>query len=166
MLIRLFAASIFLWTAAVPDLRTKRIPVWIPAAFLPVAAAADLFGAFLPETGLFFCSPAASGLFPPAAVGRRELFAGAVPGLILLLISAVSGGKIGEGDGICLLVCGLFVGITGAVQITEIALLLILPAGALLFMTRRFGAEDRLPFVPFLAAASTILMVCCRLGRL
>ena len=50
-------------------------------------------------------------------------------------------------------------------QITEIALLLILPAGALLFMTRRFGAEDRLPFVPFLAAASTILMVCCRHGR-
>ena len=145
MLIRLLAASIFLWTAAVPDLRTGRIPVWIPAVFRPVAAA--------------------SGLFNPAAAGRREFLAGAVPGLAFLLISAVSGGKIGEGDGICLLVCGLFVGITGAVQITEIALLLILPAGALLFMTRRFGAEDRLPFVPFLAAASTILMVCCRHGR-
>ena len=166
MLIRLFAASIFLWTAAVPDLRTKRIPVWIPAAFLPVAAAADLFGAFLPETGLFFCSPASSGLFSPAAVGRRELFAGAVPGLILLLISAVSGGKIGEGDGICLLVCGLFAGLKGTLQITETALLFVLPAGALLLMTGRFRAEDRLPFVPFLAAASTILMVCCGLGRL
>ena len=165
MLIRLFAASIFLWTAAVPDLRTRRIPVWIPAVFLPVAAAADLLGVFLPGTGPFPCFLAASGLFSPA-MGRRDLFAGAVPGLVLLLISVVSGGKIGEGDGICLLVCGLFVGITVAVQITEIALLLILPAGALLFMTRRFGAEDRLPFVPFLAAASTMLMVCCGLGRL
>ena len=146
MLIRLFAASIFLWTAAVPDLRTGRIPVWIPAVFLPAAAM--------------------SALFNPAATGRREPFAGAVPGLVLLLFSAVSGGKIGEGDGICLLVCGLFVGIAGAVQITEIALLLVLPAGTVLLMTKRSGAEDVMPFVPFLAAASTILMVCCGLGRL
>ena len=146
MLIRLFAASIFLWTAAVPDLRTKRIPVWIPAVFLPVAAA--------------------SGLFNPAAAGRREFLAGAVPGLAFLLISAVSGGKIGEGDGICLLVCGLFAGLKGTLQITETALLFVLPAGALLLMTGRFRAEDRLPFVPFLAAASTILMVCCGLERL
>ena len=40
---RLLAASAFLWTAAVPDLRTKKIPLWIPAVFLPAALAADLF---------------------------------------------------------------------------------------------------------------------------
>ena len=39
---RLLFACLFLWMAAVPDLRSKRIPLWIPGIFFVTAAAADL----------------------------------------------------------------------------------------------------------------------------
>ena len=79
--IRLLLVSLFLWTAAIPDLKTKRIPVWIPAAFLAAALAADY--CFLKE------------------MSGQELRMGVIPGIILLLLSAISKGRIGEGDGIC-----------------------------------------------------------------
>ena len=137
--VRQLTACIFLWLSAVPDLRTKRIPVWIPAVFLLAAAAAD---ALLPSVS-----------------DRRELWAGAVPGAILLMLSFLSRGKIGEGDGICLLVCGLLTGITQTVLIAEIALLLAAAAGAILLLTKRCRAKDQIPFLPFLAAASTVLVL-------
>lgn len=146
---RLLAASAFLWTAAVPDLRTKKIPLWIPAVFLPAALAADLF---------FFTAPAAD-LFPTSVSGRRELWAGAVPGAALLLLSFLSRGKVGEGDGICLVICGLFAGLTKTVLIAETALLSAAAAGAFLLLTKQRRPEDRLPFVPFLAAASTLVLL-------
>lgn len=137
--IRLLAASLFLWTAAIPDLRTKRIPVWIPAAFLSAALAADL--GILKE------------------MSRQELRMGVVPGAFLLLLSAMSGGEIGEGDGICLIVCGLMTGITQTVLIAEIALLLAAAVAAVLLITKRLRANHLLPFIPFLAAASSLLLM-------
>ena len=167
--IRLLAASVFLWTAAIPDLRTKRIPVWIPAVFLLAAAVWDMFlpyglatdlltfsGSALEQTGV------AAGWLTPLSLDRRELWAGAVPGAVLLLLSFLSRGKIGEGDGICLLVCGLFVGITQTVWILELALLFTAAAGAALLLTKRLRADDQIPFLPFLAAASIILLLCGR----
>ena len=135
---RLLAASIFLWTAAVPDLRTKRIPVWIPAVHIPAAIAWDLFS---------------------SAAERHELWMGAVPGSLLLLLSLLSGGKIGEGDGICLLICGLYVGAAKTILIAETALMTAAAAGTVLLFIKRCRADERLPFVPFLAAWSTILLL-------
>ena len=137
--VRLIAASVFLWTAAVPDLKTKRIPVWIPAACILTAIA--------------------GGLIPSAAADRQELWAGAVPGALLLILSLLSGGKIGEGDGVCLLICGLYTGFTKTILIAEIALLSAAAAGTVLLLTKRRRADDRLPFVPFLAAASTLILL-------
>ena len=135
---RLFAATLFLWTAAVPDLRTKRIPVRIPAVCILAAIAWNLF---------------------PSEADRQELWMGAVPGAVLLLLSLLSGGKIGEGDGICLLICGLYVGTANTILIAETALMTAAAAGMVLLITKRRRAEDRLPFVPFLAASSTILLL-------
>ena len=90
--------------AALPDQRSKRIPVWIP--------------------GVFFAAAAGANLFDHSFISKWELWAGAVPGALLLLLSIVLKGKIGEGDGICLAVCGLFTGITAAVMIAETALLM------------------------------------------
>ena len=143
--IRLLAASLFLWMASIPDLRTRRIPVWIPAVFLIAAITAN------------FC------FFKEMSV--QELQMGAIPGAILLLLSAVLKGKIGEGDGICLIVCGLMTGITNTVLIAEIALLLAAAAAAALLITKRLRANYLLPFIPFLAAASSLLIL-SSFGRL
>ena len=137
---RILAASIFLWTAAVPDFKTKRIPVWIPAVAILTAVEWNLF--------------------PSAAVSRPELWTGAVPGALLLMLSLLSGGKIGEGDGICLLACGLYAGITKTILIVETALVTAAVSGAVLLLTKRRKADDQLPFVPFLAAASTLVLLC------
>ena len=42
-MVRLAAGCVFLWTAAVPDIRAQSIPVWIPVSFAAAATAADLF---------------------------------------------------------------------------------------------------------------------------
>ena len=65
--IRLGAACAFLWAAAVPDHKTRRIPVCIIAVFLVAVLAADLW------TG--------GGLV------KREYWTGAMPGLLFLLLS-------------------------------------------------------------------------------
>ena len=87
------------------------------------------------------------------------MWAGAVPGAALLLLSFLSRGKVGEGDGICLVICGLFAGLTKTVLIAETALLSAAAAGAFLLLTKQRRPEDRLPFVPFLAAASTLVLL-------
>lgn len=136
-MIRLAAACFFLWIAAVPDLKTRRIPLWIPGAFAPAAVAADL---------------TVSG-----GISAAEIWAGAIPGVVLLILSFLLRGRIGEGDGLCLGVCGLITGFFNAVVIAETALLLasLISAAGLLTGKRRAG--DRIAFVPFLAAASTML---------
>ena len=135
---RFLCACVFLWMAALPDLRTKRIPMWIP--------------------GIFFAAAAGANLFEHGFISKWELWAGAVPGVLLLLLSLGLKEKIGEGDGICLAVCGLFTGITAAAAIAEMALLmaaLICGIGAL---TGRRKAGDRIAFIPFLAAAGSLLL--------
>ena len=136
--VRSAAACLFLWLAAVPDIRSQRSPVLIPASFAAAAAAANL------------CLP--------ACVDGRELWAGALPGAFLLLLSCAMKGKIGEGDGICLLVSGLMTGLTHAVILAETALILVAAAGAICIWTGRKKAEGKIAFVPFLAAAQSLIL--------
>ena len=135
--IRLLTACIFLWTAAVPDLRSRRIPLWIPGAFF-AAAAADL---------LRYSSSAG-----------WELWTGAAPGAILMILSFLLRGKLGEVDGLCLAVCGLFTGLTPAVVITETAMVLAALTGGVCLLTGKWEAGDRIPFIPFIAAAASLIL--------
>ena len=70
--------------------------------------------------------------------------------------SAVFSG--GEGDGICLLVSGLMTGLTHAVILAETALILAAAAGAICIWTGRKKAEEKIAFVPFLAAAQSLIL--------
>ena len=143
-LIRLLAACIFLWMTALPDLRTKKIPVWIP--------------------GIFFAAAIGADLSEHASISRWELWAGAVPGFSLLFLSFTLRGKIGEGDGICLAVCGLFTGITAAVAITEMALVMASLTCTIGALTGRRKAGDRIAFIPFLAAAGSLFLIASALS--
>ena len=134
-MVRLAASCLFLWMAAVPDLKSQKIPIRIPALFLAAALAADLFW--------------------PSGIPKRELLSGAVPGAVLLLLSFL---LLGEGDGICLLVSGLLTGIVSAVMIAEVALVMAAAAGCFWIRTGRKDARDRIAFVPCLAAAQSLLL--------
>lgn len=138
-LIRLPAACLFLWMAALPDMRTKRIPMWIP--------------------GIFFAAAVGAELFERGSISKLEFWAGAVPGVLLLLLSFTLRGKIGEGDGVCLAVCGLFTGVRAAVLIAETALVMAALICIIGAWTGRRKAGDRIAFIPFLAAAASLFLI-------
>lgn len=136
---RLLCACLFLWMAAVPDLRSKRIPVWIP--------------------GLFFAASVEAELFEAGCSAKLEFWAGAVPGALLLLLSLILRGRIGEGDGICLVVCGLFTGIRAALLILEMALVMAALTCMIGIFTGKRKAGDRIAFIPFLASAGSLFLI-------
>ena len=131
---RLLILCVFWWMAAVPDLKSKAIPVWIPSVFLLAAVTADLF--------------------LPTSIDKKILWSGAAPGGILLLLTLVSKRKIGEGDGFCLLTGGLIAGIGRILVILEGALVLVSLTGIIMIVAKRGRAEDRIAFLPFLAVSA------------
>ncbi len=131
---RLLILCVFWWMAAVPDLKSKAIPVWIPIVFLLAAVTADLF--------------------LPTSIDKKILWSGAAPGGILLLLTLVSKRKIGEGDGLCLLTGGLIAGIGRILVILEGALVLVSLTGIIMIAAKRGRAEDRIAFLPFLAVSA------------
>lgn len=131
---RLLILCVFWWMAAVPDLKSKAIPVWIPSVFLLAAVTADLF--------------------LPTSIDKKILWSGAAPGGILLLLTLVSKRKIGEGDGLCLLTGGLIAGIGRILVILEGALVLVSLTGIIMIAAKRGRAEDRIAFLPFLAVSA------------
>ena len=131
---RLLILCVFWWMAAVPDLKSKAIPVWIPIVFLLAAVTADLF--------------------LPTSIDKKILWSGAAPGGILLLLTFVSKRKIGEGDGLCLLTGGLIAGIGRILVILEGALVLVSLTGIIMIAAKRGRAEDRIAFLPFLAVSA------------
>ena len=131
---RLLILCVFWWMAAVPDLKSKAIPVWIPIIFLLAAVTADLF--------------------LPTSIDKKILWSGAAPGGILLLLTLVSKRKIGEGDGLCLLTGGLIAGIGRILVILEGALVLVSLTGIIMIAAKRGRAEDRIAFLPFLAVSA------------
>ena len=131
---RLLILCVFWWMAAVPDLRSKAIPVWIPIVFFLAAVTADVF--------------------LPTSIDKKILWSGAAPGGILLLLTLVSKRKIGEGDGFCLLTGGLIAGIGRILVILEGALVLVSLTGIFMIAAKRGRAEDRIAFLPFLAVSA------------
>ena len=78
---------------------------------------------------------------------------------MLLILSFLLKGKLGEGDGICLAVYGLFTGIAAAVMAAEAALVLAALTGGFRLWTGRWKAGDRFAFLPFLAAAGSLILL-------
>ena len=136
---RMLILCVFWYMAAVPDLRNKTIPIQIPVVFLFAAVMADLFF--------------------PTAIDRKLLWSGAIPGGIFLFLTLASRGKIGEGDGLCLLVGGLLTGIGRILVILESALVLVSLTGMFLIAVKRGRAEDRIAFLPFLAIGAGVVFL-------
>ncbi len=81
-----------------------------------------------------------------------DLGAALLPGVFLILVSLFTREKIGYGDGVCIVVLGLFAGaqITFCTMLT--AMLLSALWSALLLILGKAGRDTRIPWLPFAAA--------------
>lgn len=79
-------------------------------------------------------------------------------GAVWLLLSRLTGGAFGEGDGGCLLLCGVTVGTVRTVEILLTALIAA-AVGAALRILRGENRSCRFPFLPFLAGAAWLRCV-------
>ncbi len=122
------------------DLKKRSVPVWgILVGFL---VSACMTGWFL-QMQLTSWSGVAMAL---------------LPGMFLLLVAWLTGGKVGYGDGLCMLfigeICGVWVG-------AEVMILSILESAAIcgfLWITRRVQKNTRIPFLPFVAISFCAVM--------
>ena len=78
--------------------------------------------------------------------------AGLLPGILVLLIGKVTGEVVGYGDGIAILVCGLFLGARGCTGCVIIGLFLTFPVSLVLLLWKKADRKSRMPFLPFLLA--------------
>ena len=78
---------------------------------------------------------------------------GLLPGVMLLLLSALSGGAAGTGDGICFLVVGALLGTWMTWILLMCSLVLASVCGVILMLLGKAGRKTHMPFLAFTAAA-------------
>ena len=84
--------------------------------------------------------------------------AGAVFGLLLLVLSFGTGGAIGAGDALVAIVLGWYLGIYRTLLLFLLAFLLAGLLGSLLLVIKRAGRKSRLPMQPFILLAYVVLL--------
>ena len=127
---------LFLALAAFRDLQSRTIPCRLLAAGGTAALLLDL-------CGILSGSMQAGDLFPAV-----------IPGVFYLLMGRISGDQIGRGDGLTILVLGLFAGLPDTVLITAAAQFICAVLAGLMLVMKRADRNTRIPFVPFLLAAA------------
>ncbi|MBR5248871.1 MAG: prepilin peptidase [Lachnospiraceae bacterium] len=130
----------YLIILSIYDIRTRKIPsVWMVIG--GVATLAYLIY-------LCLCHPF-SELWP-------EVLKSWGPGLLMLAAGRLSG-KIGSGDGCILLVAGSILGSVKMMGVFMGSLFLAALTAVVLLIFRKAGKNDKMPFMPFLAAAVILL---------
>jgi len=76
-----------------------------------------------------------------------------IPGFVMLFFSFVSRGSIGQGDGILLMILGLYLGTAATVRIIVYSVFLSAFYALYLYFGKNKGKDYEMPFVPFLLAA-------------
>ena len=84
----------------------------------------------------------------------RDLF----PGIIAFLIAGFTREAMGYGDGLVILILGLFLGGDRVTCMIPVALLLTVIWGTIHMIRKKKGRKMVLPFVPFLFAADMIFL--------
>lgn len=83
-------------------------------------------------------------------------FSGIMPGIVILIFGKLTGEQIGYGDGLIVIVTGLFLSGRENVSLFLIGLFLCAVSTTALFFTGKITRRTTLPFVPFLAVAFLI----------
>lgn len=80
-----------------------------------------------------------------------------LPGIFLLLLSFITKENIGYGDGISVLILGGMIGFRNCIWVLCISMLLLSVVGAVLLIVRRANRKSRIPYLPFLLMAESLL---------
>lgn len=114
---------------SIMDLRCKKINLFLLIPFLMSGIICNLYYQLLPITSL---------------VGGVGI------GIVLLIISFVTRGKIGSGDGVILMVTGLFLGFYDNLLLLLSATFLSAIVGAFILCIKGMNKNYEIPFIPFL----------------
>lgn len=133
---------IYLAAATVQDIQSKRV------ALRPALVIAAL-GVLLHLGLAAAANPSDSGTLPNVLL---SCLAGTLPGIFLLTVGWATGQEVGYGDGIVLLVIGIYLGFSAGISIFLTALLLITPVSLFYIACKKAGRRKKLPFIPFLLA--------------
>lgn len=86
-------------------------------------------------------------------------FLGIIVGIGMILVSICTKQAIGLGDGLVLVVIGLFMGVWKALMILFIAGILVAIIGGLMIVLKKGSLKTSLPFIPFLLVAYGVYVI-------
>lgn len=92
-------------------------------------------------------------------LGIMDRVGGLLVGLAIMLLSKITAGGIGMGDGILLCITGLGLGFWCNLELFGLALFLAAMISIILLILRRVDRKQTIPFVPFLFAGYLILSI-------
>lgn len=130
--------GVMLVVCGIQDLKTKKITLWI------ILVSIILIIACLP-----FCN----------TIKMTEIAGGIAIGVSVIVISYITGGKIGLGDGLILCATGIGLGFWGNLELFGIALLFAAIVSIILLVLRLADRKKCIPFVPFLLFAYLFLII-------
>lgn len=88
-----------------------------------------------------------------------ELAGGIGIGVLLLLLAALSRGQVGAGDGVMIIVSGVFLGFWRNFELLLSAMLLAAIAALYLLVVRKKGRGYQMPFLPCLLIAYMLQLI-------
>ncbi len=132
--------GIMLAFACAQDLRSRRVHAGMMTVLGIAAACISLTGS-------------------PTFHTLAHIAAGALPGLGLWLLSAVTNEAVGRGDALAVCLAGMSSGPEQILMILLAALFLTAFAGCILLAAGKAGKKSRLPFIPFLAAGYLLYII-------
>lgn len=86
----------------------------------------------------------------------KDIIADLLPGTVLILLSFLTKESIGYGDGLLVMILGLWMGMWSAMAITGTGMILAGLYGGFLLMKRK---KDLIPFVPFLLMGMEVFLI-------
>lgn len=133
---------VYLLVMSICDIKTKRINLCISIVTFAVLFVMNLYLTY--KTGRSI----------------TEGFSGMLVGVFVILVSYVTRGQVGMGDGVIFLISGLCWGAYENGILLLISLVMTSIIGMSLVIIRRKGRHYRLPFVPFVCVGFGVMCLC------
>ena len=115
--------------------------------FLIMESLEDIKEKMLDVRGLLIWAVTALTLKVMTGTGFYELIISLIPGIIMLFIGFISREGIGYGDGVVVLICGIFCGVYKTLVGIMIAFMIVMTGGLAVIALRKLS-HDSIPFVP------------------
>ncbi len=129
---------VLIMVCGIQDLRSKKIYLWL------LLIGAVIMGACIPFS---------------ASLLIIDRIAGLAVGIVVIVISFATRGKIGLGDGILLCITGIGLGFWSNMELFAIALFLAAVTSIILLSFRIVDRKKSIPFVPFLFIGYLIIFL-------